>query len=166
MPLGWISSIVSWYSPRGRYTFIRPRTITAWPSRRSNRTVRAVFRHKAQRIWASRSLSVRYTWPDDGRDTFDNSPSTHTSGKPSSSTSLTARLSSPTLSTFTSFGGNGDIMMSVSGDTHQQHRRVAVVTEGLESPGSAMAAADLPFRVTALPIELVHDTVEVLMGRG
>src|SRR5688572_8998107 len=66
------------------------------PSRGSKSSAAARLRNMTQSTWASRSLRVKYQWPDGARDRLDSSPLTHASGKRRSSVSRTLRSNSAT----------------------------------------------------------------------
>ena len=54
-------------------------------------------RNMAQRSCASRSLSEKYQWPEEGWEKFDSSPSTHTTPRPRSSSTRTSRFRRETV---------------------------------------------------------------------
>src|ERR1039457_1562992 len=77
-----------------------PKVMTCKPSLSLNPTLAATPRKSTTANCAPASLSVKYTWPEDGERTLEISPSTHTLGNRSSSRSLTRCVNSVTLRTF------------------------------------------------------------------
>src|SRR5262245_39810173 len=89
---------MSWYSPRGSYTEIRPRAMISMPSRGSNFIRRLNPRNIAALICAPESLRVKYQWPLEARVKFDTSPATHTHGNFASIVPRTCAVSCETVS--------------------------------------------------------------------